>query len=94
MKKDQEPLPSFAEIEDARSVLSHYLTPTPLLLNTWLSEAFGCELYLKLETMQPIGSFKIRGATFKIACLSQKERRKGVIAASAVAACSQWLFTG
>ncbi len=48
-----------------------------------MSATYGCEIYLKLENMQPIGSFKIRGATNKIAHLTSAERRKGVVAASA-----------
>lgn len=72
-----------AKIQAARAELAKYLTPSPLLLNAWLSETLGCELYLKLENMQPIGSFKIRGATYKIAGLSAKEKAAGVIAASA-----------
>lgn len=71
------------DIRDAKKKLDQYLKPTPLLLNNWLSEAMQCEIYLKLENMQPIGSFKIRGATYKISCLSEAEKRKGVIAASA-----------
>jgi threonine dehydratase len=67
----------------ARTELQKYLLPSPLLYNAWLSESLGCELYFKLENMQPIGSFKIRGATYKISVLSEKERAAGVIAASA-----------
>ncbi|MGK5083228.1 threonine ammonia-lyase [Bdellovibrionota bacterium FG-1] len=74
---------SLAAIQAARTELSKYIKPTPLLFNSWLSEQLGCELYLKLENMQPIGSFKIRGATYKISQLSAAERRRGVIAASA-----------
>lgn len=72
-----------ADIQEARRVLSHYLEPTPLLANPWLSELYGCKIYLKMENFQPIGSFKIRGATYKVACLSPEEKAKGVIAASA-----------
>lgn len=74
---------SLADIQTAKTELAKYLQPSPLLLNTWLSEELGCELYLKLENMQPIGSFKIRGATYKISRLSPAERKRGVIAASA-----------
>lgn len=74
---------TLAEIERARQELSNFLPPSPLLLNSWLSESLGCQVYLKLENMQPIGSFKIRGATYKISTLSASERRRGVIAASA-----------
>ena len=71
------------EIQEARVVLSRYLPSSPLLQNAWLSEVYGCEIYFKMENMQPIGSFKIRGATYKIACLDADERKRGVIAASA-----------
>jgi threonine dehydratase len=74
---------TLANIQQAKQELHRYLPSTPLLLNSWLSDAFGCELYLKLENMQPIGSFKIRGATYKISQLTPAERKKGVIAASA-----------
>jgi threonine dehydratase len=74
---------TYEKILVAQAALSKYLSPSPLLYNAWLSDSLGCELYLKLENMQPIGSFKIRGATYKIACLTEKERASGVIAASA-----------
>src|SRR5271170_4049694 len=74
---------SLADVMKARAEIQKYIPPTPLVLNSWLSEALGCELYLKLECMQPIGSFKIRGATYKISRLSAEQKSKGVIAASA-----------
>lgn len=74
---------NLAAIQGARGALSKLLLPSPLIVNQRLSETLGCELYLKLENMQPIGSFKIRGATYKISCLSFAEKRRGVIAASA-----------
>src|SRR3990167_9455618 len=84
MKSSRNPLSvGLAEIEKARLFLADILSPTPLLRNPWLSEEYGCDVYLKLENMQPIGSFKIRGATYRISRLTEKERRRGVIAASA-----------
>ena len=71
------------DIEKAQSVLGSILTPTPLIKNDLLSALYECEVFLKLETLQPIGSFKIRGATYKIANLSDAEKKSGVIAASA-----------
>lgn len=70
-------------VREAKTFLDHHLKPSPLLRNAWLSEAYGCEVYLKLENMQPIGSFKIRGASFRISKLNAEERKRGVIAASA-----------
>ncbi len=43
----------------------------------------GCELWLKAENLQKTGSFKVRGAYYKISQLSEEEKRKGVIACSA-----------
>lgn len=74
---------TLADVQEAKRVLGPLIEQTPLLYNSWLSEAFDCELYLKLENMTPIGSFKIRGATYKIAQLSEEERNRGVVAASA-----------
>jgi threonine dehydratase len=74
---------TFEEIEAAQRFLKGYLAPSPLLHNPWLSESFDCELFLKLENMQPIGSFKIRGATYRISRLTAEEKARGVIAASA-----------
>lgn len=74
---------TLADVQSAANFLRTHLDPSPLLYNHWMSETYGCEIYLKLENMQPIGSFKIRGATNRIAALTPKERKKGVIAASA-----------
>ncbi len=74
---------TLADIQEAKKDLHQYLQMSPLLFNTWLSEALGCEIYLKLENMQPIGSFKIRGATYRISKLTAKQKKVGVIAASA-----------
>ena len=43
----------------------------------------GCDLYLKTENLQVTGSFKVRGACYKISQLSEEEKRKGVVACSA-----------
>jgi threonine dehydratase len=74
---------TLADIQKAQATLNQIIQPTPLIKNEWLSATYGCEVYLKMETMHPVGSFKIRGATYKIANLTEEERKKGVIAASA-----------
>jgi len=71
------------EFERAYKTLKSYLTPTPLVRNEWLSNKYGCNIFLKLENLQPVGSFKLRGATNMIANLSQEEKDKGVLAVSA-----------
>ena len=67
----------------ARKIISDTIDPSPLIYNEWLSGQYGCEIYLKLENMLPIGSFKMRGATVKISQLTPAERKQGVLAVSA-----------
>ncbi len=73
----------FKEFTSARSTLREIIHPSPLVYNEWLSKQYGAEIYLKLENMLPIGSFKMRGATNKIANLTPSERKRGVLAVSA-----------
>ena len=68
------------DIRSARSLLSGIAVRTPLL--DWILTADGRRLWLKLENLQPIGAFKLRGAYNKIASLSEDERRRGVISYS------------
>lgn len=56
---------------------------TPLQYNAHLSEKYNAEIYLKREDLQVVRSYKIRGAYNKISKLSDAERRKGVVCASA-----------
>ncbi len=73
----------FKEFIEAYSVLKKIIHPTPLVYNEWLSQKYGCQVYLKLENMLPIGSFKMRGATYKISKMSSAEKKNGVLAVSA-----------
>lgn len=73
----------FKEFKDAYSVLKKIIVPTPLVYSEWISNRYGCEIYLKLENMLPIGSFKMRGATYKISKLNSEEKKNGVLAVSA-----------
>lgn len=75
--------PTLAEFEDAAAVLSDVALPTPVDLSEHLSEVLGTPVYLKLENMQRTGSFKIRGAAYRMSRLTDDERRRGVVAASA-----------
>jgi threonine dehydratase len=67
-------------IRNAQQLLKGVATRTPLL--KYPSPINGRTLYLKPENLQPIGSFKLRGAYNKIASLTENERRRGVIAYS------------
>src|SRR6476620_4430873 len=79
MENDQ--LPSLADIHDARRMIAGSALRTPLVrLNAREAPA---EIYLKLENLQPIGSFKIRGATNAIGHLTPETLSRGVLTASA-----------
>lgn len=56
---------------------------TPLIRASGLSHLTGCEIWVKLETLQATGSFKERGAFARMSLLNEDERRRGVVAASA-----------
>ncbi len=67
----------------ARGTIAGRLHHTPLVGSGALSAQVGAALYLKLENWQKTGSFKVRGALTKIATLSQAERERGLVTASA-----------
>jgi threonine dehydratase len=75
--------PGLSEIREARARLEGHARVTPVYGTETLSKRLGREVWLKTENLQRTGSFKIRGAVNKIATLSEKERRAGVVAASA-----------
>ncbi len=75
------PVPSLQDIEQARLAIAGAAIRTPLV-RLGVAEA-PAEIYLKLENLQPIGSFKIRGAMNAIARLSQADLARGVATASA-----------
>jgi threonine dehydratase len=74
---------SLDDVKRAARAIAPHVSRTPLLHSKALSQAAGCELLLKLECRQATGSFKPRGALNKITSLSEKERARGVVAASA-----------
>jgi threonine dehydratase len=71
------------DVERAREVVSRHVRPTPLVPAGELSRRFGATVSLKAESLQLTGSFKIRGATNRMARLGQAARAAGVVAASA-----------
>jgi threonine dehydratase len=74
------PIVTLKDIQDARVRIDKIAYRTPLARFAGV-DGDG-ELYLKLESLQPIGSFKLRGAYNKIATLGPEERKRGVIAYS------------
>jgi hypothetical protein len=77
-----ERLPGLAEVYRAKQVLEGYLPRTPLQHNLALSRELGFEAHLKLENLQPIGAFKVRGGVYLASTLSEEERARGIIGAS------------
>ena len=76
-------VPGLAEFEDAAAVLAGVISTTPLDKSLSLSEILDVPVYLKLENLQRTGSFKIRGAAYRLSRLTAEERSRGVVAASA-----------
>jgi len=75
--------PTFDEIVKAREMQGMEIRQTKLLHSPFFSELSGSEIYLKSEFQQKTGSFKIRGAYHMIKSLTEEEKKKGVVAASA-----------
>jgi threonine dehydratase len=71
---------SLDDIQRARTLLHGIAARTPLF--EWTGAADQRKLFLKLENLQPIGAFKLRGAYNKVASLTDEERRRGVISYS------------
>ncbi len=74
---------SLDDVRAAQDLLSGVVRPTPLEYSRALSDRVGTEVFLKCENLQRAGSFKIRGAYTRMARLSDEEKARGVVAASA-----------
>ena len=71
------------KFEEASERVKQVITPTKLVYSDYLSAQTGGKVYLKPENMQYTGAYKIRGAYYKISTLTDEERAKGLITASA-----------
>ncbi|HKR22677.1 MAG TPA: threonine/serine dehydratase [Pyrinomonadaceae bacterium] len=65
--------PTFEDIVAARAFISPYLPKTPLVRVEKLSQELDCEFYVKLENLQPVGAFKVRGGVNLVGTLDQHE---------------------
>jgi threonine dehydratase len=74
--------PTIQDIREAQERLKPHIKHTPLLRAEKIEKAAGCQLYLKPETLQITGAFKIRGALNKTLSLPREEIAKGIIATS------------
>jgi len=77
-----ERLPTLADVYAARTAIAGHLQRTPLVHNPKLSRELDCDIHLKLEMLQPIGAFKVRGGVNLAFTLGEDERKRGIIGAS------------
>jgi threonine dehydratase len=75
--------PSLAAMEAARVLVSKVIHVTPMETSNFLAEVVGSPVFLKCENLQRTGSYKIRGAYNRLATLTDEEKARGVVAASA-----------
>ena len=69
--------------EQASEIVKKVTLPTKLVYSEYLSKETGGKIYLKPENMQYTGAYKVRGAYYKISRMSEEERERGLITASA-----------
>lgn len=74
---------SLEKFEEASEVVKKVTLETKLIYSDYLSEQTGNKVYLKPENMQFTGAYKVRGAYYKMSTLTDEERQKGLITASA-----------
>lgn len=82
-KTAESQLPELSDIIHAQSVLKSIVKRTPLERSKSFSTMSGANVFLKLENLQTTGSFKVRGAYYRISRLTDEEKLKGVLCASA-----------
>ncbi|MGT2906952.1 threonine ammonia-lyase IlvA [Streptococcus dentiloxodontae] len=71
------------DVIKANDVLKNVVERTPLEFDRYMSEKYGATIYIKKENMQKVRSFKLRGAYYAIHQLSDDEKARGVVCASA-----------
>ncbi|ATA88995.1 threonine dehydratase [Capnocytophaga stomatis] len=76
-------IPQVQEVQKAMLRIKSVITTTPLSQSIRLGKLFGAEVFLKREDLQQVRSYKIRGAYNKISSLSEEDKRKGIVCASA-----------
>ena len=74
---------TLTEFREARDLLSGILSNTNLIHSPYYSKRTGGEVYIKPENMQVTGAYKVRGACYKVSTLTDEEKAKGLVTASA-----------
>jgi threonine dehydratase len=75
-------VPTFADIVAARAFITPYLPKTPLVRVDKISKALDCDYYAKLESLQPVGAFKVRGGVNLVGTLTDEQKQNGLVSAS------------
>ncbi len=71
------------KFKEASEVVKKVVNPTKLVYSEFFSESCGNKVYIKPENMQYTGAYKVRGAYYKISTMSEEDREKGLVTASA-----------
>lgn len=74
--------PGYADVVAAREFIAPYLPKTPLVRSHKLSEALGCDYYVKLENLQPTGAFKVRGGVNLVGHAASQGQSQTLVTAS------------
>jgi threonine dehydratase len=74
---------SLEKFKEAAEIVKNVTVPTNLVYSDYFSKQTGNKIYIKPENLQFTGAYKVRGAYYKISQLSEEERAKGLITASA-----------
>ena len=82
-RKNRTEFMTLDRFEEASEIVREVTKDTKLVYSSYLSERTGNKVYLKPENMQMTGAYKLRGAYYKVSTMSDKERAKGIITASA-----------
>ena len=80
---EEEKMLTLETFEKAAEVVKKVTLETKLVYSDYFSQQTGAKVYIKPENMQFTGAYKVRGAYYKMSTLSEEERQKGVITASA-----------
>ena len=73
---------SYKNIDTAHSEIKDQIIQTPLISNDYINKTLNANIFFKLENLQNTGSFKFRGASYKISKISEENKKNGVVAYS------------
>ena len=67
---------SYKNIDSAHSQIKNQIIETPLISNDYINKKLNSKIFFKLENLQNTGSFKLRGATYKISKITEENKKK------------------